>query len=221
MLFTLSKYVYSDRGPRRLLPKAGFSANGEAPPLTWLPLTRNPSADCWFASLGAAAGVSAGAAAAPAAGVPAAPRPPAADACTVGLGLAGAGADGLAGAEPTAAVWAGRGSASTGACTVACISLKPLSFSSKVEAAPPGATVTSCLSVVNPDISNCTLQVPSARSGKEYVPIPSVIAFTIFSPWVAVTATPGTGKPPKVTWPCCSEASNIMVLSQPAASSLR
>src|SRR5258708_39244396 len=36
--------LYSDLGPRRLLPKAGASENGELAPLFTVPLIRNPSA---------------------------------------------------------------------------------------------------------------------------------------------------------------------------------
>src|SRR5579862_5732163 len=182
-------YVYSDRGPRRLLPNAGFSANGEAPPLTWLPLTSNPSAACGFASAGASAGAGA-------AGWPGAAAVPFAATC--GLGFAGAGAAGFAGAgEPCAA----RVSASAGVCTVACIWLRDLSFRSQFTPGAPGPTPTSCFSGENPDISTCMLQVPSARSGNEYTPIPSVMAVAFASSLVAVTVTPGTGKPPNVTCP--------------------
>src|ERR1700733_5667190 len=53
------------------------------------------------------------------------------------------------------------------------------------------------------------VQTPSARSGKEYAPCRSVTALNFFSPCVAVTVAPGTGKPPNVTSPCCSEANRL------------
>src|SRR5262249_39095512 len=56
-------------------------------------------------------------------------------------------------------------------------------------------------SFANPSISISMVHVPSGKSGRAYVPIRSVMATNFFSPCDAVTVAPGTGTPPKTTWP--------------------
>ena len=81
----------------------------------------------------------------------------------------------------------------------------------------PGATMTSCWMVAKQSISIRIVQVPSARSGKEYQPCASVMAPIFCAPCVAVMVAPGTGRPPKVTRPRCSEAAMLKTSSNVAA----
>ncbi len=77
---------------------------------------------------------------------------------------------------------------------------------SQMAGGAPGATPTSVVILVKPSISMVSVQLPSARSGNEYTPCSSVVVTCFWSPIVAVTVAPGTGSPPDMTWPRCSEA---------------
>src|SRR6185369_4710687 len=83
----------------------------------------------------------------------------------------------------------------------------------------PGATMTSCWMVAKQSISIRIVQVPSARSGKEYQPCASEMAPIFCVPCVAVMVAPGTGRPPKVTRPGCSEAAMLEISNKAAAQS--
>ena len=88
------------------------------------------------------------------------------------------------------------------------ISSNGISFNSHSGLGALAADATSIFSVVKQSISTCMFQTPSGRSGKLYTPPGSVIATIFFSPIVAVTVAPGTGRPANFTTPWCSEAAS-------------
>src|SRR5271170_6763859 len=163
------------------LPKAWSSENREVAALLTLPFTRKPSDDCWLAS---SAGLGISTAFSPAA--------PGAAGFLTSAGALSAGS-GAGGRFASFVIWSSGSSVSSHFAVAVFVE-----------------TVISLWRVEKHCISTSICHTPSARSAKLYRPPWSVTVVSFFVPCVTVTVAPGTGKPPKVTWPWYAEAAARM-----------
>ena len=170
--------LYIDLGLLRELPKAGNIEKGELAPLFTLPLMRKPSA----ARSARSAAFS---------------------------GATGSRADGVASGDFFSSAFLNPGGALPtvrGGAVTAFIAASGSSFISHSAAAEPATTTISRCKAAKQSISTCSVQVPSARSGNEYVPSNPLIETYLFEPALAVTEAPGKGNPPYFTSPRWSPA---------------